>query len=85
MALASGGTITAAYPVTAVVVPATLLAPGRWRQITMVTALGSALGGTALVIALHHLGWAQIYDRFPERFVNGIAGFLKFRSNRNDR
>ncbi len=66
MALALAGTFSAAYPVTAVVVPATLLVPGRWRQITMVTALGSALGATLLVIAFHHLGWTQLYDRFPE-------------------
>ncbi len=158
MALASGGTITAAYPVTAVVVPATLLVPGRWRQVTAVTALGSAISATVLVVIFHHLGWAQLYERFPElathptwsrvmawlssygmagvflialsplpqtpalmflgiarqdypsvfiamlagklfkyalfawlaarfpeRFVNGIAGFLKFRSHRNER
>jgi hypothetical protein len=48
--LALAGTFSAAYPVTAVVVPASLLAPGRWRQISVVTALGSALGATLLVI-----------------------------------
>jgi len=60
------GTLSAAYPVTAVVVPAALLAPPRWRQITAMTALGSALGATLLVIVFHDLGWAQLYERFPE-------------------
>ena len=66
MTLSLCGTISAAYPVTAVVVPAALLVPPRWRQIAAMTALGSALGATLLVIAFHHLGWAQIYGRFPE-------------------
>jgi membrane protein YqaA with SNARE-associated domain len=66
LALALAGTISAAYPVTAVVVPAALLVPRRWRQIASLSALGSALGATLLVIVFHHLGWAQLYERFPE-------------------
>lgn len=59
--LALAGTLTAAYPVTAVIVPAALLAPKRWLKITLVTALSSAL-----VILFHHMGWVQIYEHFPE-------------------
>jgi membrane protein YqaA with SNARE-associated domain len=70
MLLSLGGTIGAIYPITAVVVPAALLVPGRWKQITAAAALGSALGATLLVIAFHHLGWAQLYDRFPELAIN---------------
>lgn len=66
MGLALAGTVTAAYPVTAVIVPAALLAPRRWRRLTLLTALGSALGATLLVEFFHHLGWNQIYARFPE-------------------
>jgi membrane protein YqaA with SNARE-associated domain len=66
MSLSLCGTVSAAYPVTAVVVPAALLVPYRWRQITAATALGSALGATLLVIVFHHLGWSQLYERFPE-------------------
>lgn len=62
MALALGGTLSAAYPVTAVVVPATLLVPGRRLGITGMTALGSAMGATLLVMVFHHLGWAQINE-----------------------
>lgn len=64
--LALAGTVSAAYPVTAVVVPAALLVPRRWRQVALFSTLGSALGATLLVAAFHHMGWAQIYDRFPE-------------------
>jgi membrane protein YqaA with SNARE-associated domain len=70
MALALAGTISATYPVTAVVIPAALLVPTRWTQITGAAALGSALGATALVVLFHHLGWAQVYVRFPELATN---------------
>jgi membrane protein YqaA with SNARE-associated domain len=70
MGLALGGTVSAAYPVTAVVVPAALLLPKRWQKIAALTALGSALGATLLVIGFHHLGWAQLYERFPDLTTN---------------
>lgn len=64
--LALFGTLTAAYPVTAVVVPATLLAPRRWWALAAATALGSAIGATLLVAVFHHLGWPFVYERFPD-------------------
>lgn len=64
--LACAGTLSAAYPVTAVVVPAALLAPRRWPGIAFFAACGSTLGGTALVILFHHLGWAVVYEHFPQ-------------------
>lgn len=66
LALAFGGTLSGTAPTTAVVVPAALLAPHRWRQISALTALGSALAATLLVIGFHNLGWEQIYERFPQ-------------------
>ena len=65
-ALAFAGTLTATCPVTAVIVPAALLMPTRWRAITLVSAAGSAIGATVMVIVLHHLGWTAIYEHFPE-------------------
>lgn len=64
--LAMAGTMSAAYPVTAIVVPAVLLAPARWHRIAAATALGSALGATLLVFVMHNLGWSWIYERFPQ-------------------
>ena len=64
--LALAGTLSAAYPITSVVVPAALLAPRRWSGIAVVTALGSAIGATTLLLFFHHLGWAQLYQRYPE-------------------
>jgi membrane protein YqaA with SNARE-associated domain len=63
--LAFGGTLVAAYPVTAVIVPATLLAPRRWRAIAAFAAIGSALGAVTLVWACHWLGWSELFQRFP--------------------
>lgn len=68
--LAGFGSLTALYPVTAVVVPAALLQPRRWPAITLVTALGSAIGATLLVSVFYQLGWTQIYEKFPELASN---------------
>jgi membrane protein YqaA with SNARE-associated domain len=64
--LAFGLTLSMTVPVTSALVPAVLLAPRRWRGIVILSSLGSAIGATVLVIAFHHLGWAQIYAAFPE-------------------
>lgn len=66
VALSFVGTVTAAWPVTAVVVPATLMAAARWRAISGISALGSAIGATVLMLVFHHLGWSQLYERYPE-------------------
>jgi len=64
--LALLGTLTAAYPVTAVVVPATLLAAPRWKQISIAAAIGSTVGATALVFLIHHMGWSNLYEYYPQ-------------------
>lgn len=63
--LAFAGTVSAAYPVTAVIVPAALLAPHRWRAVSVVSAIASAVGATVLVVFFHHLGWAPMHAHFP--------------------
>lgn len=68
--LAFASTATASFPVTAVVLPATLLAPTRWRAITLCCALGSASAATLLVSGFHHLGWSALYERFPEMLTH---------------
>ncbi len=57
--------MTAAYPVTAVVVPATLIAPKRWRAITLTSALGSSLGALGLVATVHLAGWETLSTHYP--------------------
>lgn len=64
------GTLSAAYPVTAIVVPAALLVPRRWLPMAIAAALGSAIGATLLVAAFHHLGWNLLYEYFPDLATN---------------
>jgi len=66
LALAFLGTLSSSIPVTSIVIPAVLLVPLRWKGIAAVAALGSALGATLLVMVFHHIGWAQLYQQFPE-------------------
>ncbi len=59
-------TATMSVPVTAVIVPAVLVARRRWKAIVLLAALGSALGATLLVGIFQHWGWDQVYTAFPE-------------------
>lgn len=65
LVLAAAGTLTAAYPITLVIGTAVLIAPKRWRGIAAVSTIGSAVGACALIVLFHHMGWAQLYERFP--------------------
>ena len=64
--LAALGTATASFPVTAVIVAATLLAPRRWRWVALAAALGSSVAATGLVAAFHYLGWTWVLGHFPQ-------------------
>ncbi len=65
MTLAFIGSLSAAYPVSIAVIPAALLMPGRWLQITVAAATGSAFGAALLMFVVHQLGWVQLYEHFP--------------------
>lgn len=60
------GTLTAAYPVTAIIVTAVLLSPRRWLILSVACATGSALSGAVVVGVSHLLGYNQIQSWFPE-------------------
>lgn len=65
-ALAFLFTVSMSVPVTAIVVPAVVLAQPRRKAVVAFAALGSALGATLLVAIFHHWGWDQVYAAFPE-------------------
>jgi membrane protein YqaA with SNARE-associated domain len=44
--------------------------PDRWRSIASVSAFGSALAATALVILFHYLGWSYVFARFPQAMTS---------------
>ena len=63
--LSFGGTISAAYPVTAVIVTAVMLAPRRWLILSLGCASGSALAGAVIMGISHMLGYNEIHTLFP--------------------
>lgn len=63
--LSFGGTLTAAYPVTAVIVTAVMLAPRQWLRLSVGCATGSALAGAIIMGVSHLLGYNQIHTWFP--------------------
>ena len=65
-ALAFLCTATMSVPVTAVIVPAVLIARRRAKAIVLCASLGSALGATLLVALFQHWGWDEVYSAFPE-------------------
>ena len=60
-----GGTLTAAYPVSAVVITAVMLAARRWLMISVASSAGSALAGAVIVCLSHFLGYNEINHLFP--------------------
>jgi membrane protein YqaA with SNARE-associated domain len=63
--LSFGGTLTAAYPVTAVIVSAVMMAPRRWLTLSAACSLGSAAAGAVVVGVAHLLGYNEIHHLFP--------------------
>ncbi|MFW9611892.1 MAG: YqaA family protein [Fluviibacter sp.] len=61
-----GGTLTAAYPVSAVIVTAVMLSPRRWLRLSLACSFGSALAGAVIVGVSHLLGYNQIHHWFPQ-------------------
>lgn len=64
--MAFGATITFSFPFTLVLIPATLLAPGRWRELGLVAGLASGLGSAVLIEVFHHFGWQFVLSRYPD-------------------
>ena len=62
--------------VTAVIVPAALLMPRRWRAITLVSAAGSAIGATVMVIVLHHLAFYGPMSDHAAPLMPGLIHWL---------
>lgn len=61
-----GGTLTAAYPVTAVVLTAVLMAPRRWLWVSLACATGSGLSGGLIMLIAHLLGYHEVHALLPE-------------------
>lgn len=60
------GTLTAAYPVTIIVVTSVMLVRRHWLRLSLGCATGSAVAGAVIVGISHWLGYNQIHIWFPE-------------------
>jgi hypothetical protein len=65
-AIAFVTTITFSFPFIAVLIPAVLLAPRRWRTLGLLCGLASGCGAAVLVEIFQYLGWEFIVARYPE-------------------
>ena len=59
-------TITFSFPFVAVLIPAVLLAPRRWRTLGLLCGLASGCGAAVLVEIFQYLGGEFIAARYPE-------------------
>lgn len=64
--VAMAATLSMTVPFASLLVAAVLMAPRRWRSIALCSSLGAALGAALLYLAFHHLGWARLFDAYPD-------------------
>ncbi|MBE2259012.1 MAG: hypothetical protein IAE88_09145 [Rhodobacteraceae bacterium] len=65
-AIAFVTTITFSFPFVAVLIPAVLLAPGRWRTLGLLCGIASGCGAAALVEIFQYLGGEFVFARYPD-------------------
>ena len=64
--LAMVATASMTIPFGSLLAVAVLLAPRRWFAIAFGSSLGAAVGAALLYLVFHHLGWARVFDLYPE-------------------
>ncbi|EXI67347.1 MAG: hypothetical protein AW08_02182 [Candidatus Accumulibacter adjunctus] len=65
-AIAFGATVTFAFPFVAVLIPAVLLSPRRWRALGVCCGLASGFGAAVLVEIFSFLGTELVLSRYPD-------------------
>lgn len=65
-AIAFGSTITFSFPFVAVLIPAVLLSPGRWRTLGLLCGIASGCGAAVLVEIFQYLGSEFVFAHYPE-------------------
>lgn len=64
--VATAATVSMSVPFAGLLVAAVLMAPRRWFAIALWSSLGAALGGSILYLVFHHLGWARLFEAYPD-------------------
>jgi membrane protein YqaA with SNARE-associated domain len=66
-AVAVAATVSMSVPFSTLLVAAVLMARRRWIAIAVPgPSLGAALGAALLYLVFHHLGWARLFDAYPD-------------------
>jgi membrane protein YqaA with SNARE-associated domain len=65
-AVAVAATLSMSVPFATLLVAAVLMARRRWIAIAVGASLGAALGAALLYLVFHHLGWARLFDAYPD-------------------
>ena len=59
-------TVSMTVPFAPILVGAVLLRHERWKEIVLISSLGSAIGGLILYWVFYYLGWSQIVSAYPD-------------------
>ena len=59
-------TVSMTIPFASILVGAVLLRHDRWKEIVLISSLGSATGGVILYFIFYYLGWSQIVVAYPD-------------------
>lgn len=65
-AIAFASTITFSFPFVAVLIPAVLLSPRRWRTLGLLCGIASGCGAAVLVEIFQYLGSEFVATRYPD-------------------
>jgi membrane protein YqaA with SNARE-associated domain len=59
-------TVSMTIPFASILIGAVLLRRDRWKEMVVLSSLGSATGGLILYLSFHYLGWIQIAAAYPD-------------------
>ncbi len=63
---AFAATLSMTVPFASLLIIAVLLSPTRWWPIAVWSSVGAAAGAGLLYLAFHHLGWARLFELYPD-------------------
>jgi membrane protein YqaA with SNARE-associated domain len=59
-------TLSMTIPFSSILIGAVLLRHARWKEIVLISSIGSSTGGLILYFTFYYLGWSQIAAAYPD-------------------
>jgi membrane protein YqaA with SNARE-associated domain len=59
-------TLSMTIPFSSILIGAVILRHARWKEIVLISSLGSATGGLILYFTFYYLGWSQVAAAYPD-------------------